>query len=53
MESQNTPATPQFTRGRVKLLALSAMALVLGSLDQCTRGPSLTAMLLNNLNLLF
>jgi hypothetical protein len=32
------------------LLAASAAALVLSSLDQCTRGPSITAMLLTNLN---
>ncbi|WP_186511247.1 hypothetical protein [Caenimonas sedimenti] len=32
------------------LLAASASALVLSSLDQCTRGPSITAMVLTHLH---
>jgi hypothetical protein len=32
------------------LVLLSAATLVLASMDQCTRGPSLTAMLLTNLH---
>jgi len=36
-------------REAIVLLALSAAAMVLSSLDQCTRGPSLTGMLLANL----
>lgn len=33
----------------LELAALSVAAIVLGSLDQCTRGPSLTAMTLTYL----
>jgi hypothetical protein len=35
------------------LLVVSAVILVLSSLDQSTRGPSLTAMLLTHLDLFF
>lgn len=35
------------------LLAASAAALVLSSLDQCTRGPSITGMVLTNLGNFF
>lgn len=37
----------------VLLAAAWAAALVLSSLDQCTRGPSLTGMVLANLNRFF
>jgi hypothetical protein len=33
----------------LELIVLSVAAIVLGSLDQCTRGPSLTAMALTYL----
>jgi hypothetical protein len=35
------------------LALLSAATLVLASMDQCTRGPSLTAMVLTHLNTFF
>ena len=35
------------------MLVISAVILVLSSLDQSTRGPSITAMLLTQLNLVF
>lgn len=34
----------------LELIVLSVAAIVLGSLDQCTRGPSITAMVLTNLH---
>ena len=37
----------------LELIVLSVAAIVLGSLDQCTRGPSLTAMFLTHLNQFF
>jgi hypothetical protein len=50
METQNTTADfkPQ-PREWLALAGLSLAAMVLSSLDQCTRGPSLTAILLSNL----
>jgi hypothetical protein len=40
-------------RDLLLLLAASAAALVLSSLDQCTRGPSLTGLFLSNLHAFF
>jgi hypothetical protein len=37
-------------RDRYPLLLLSAAAIVLSSMDQCTRGPSITGMILANLD---
>ena len=50
METQaaNTDFSLQ-PREWLALAAISAAALVLSSLDQCTRGPSLTGLLLTNL----
>lgn len=44
---------PQFRREALVLVLLSSAALVLPSMDQCTRGPSITAMLLTNLHWFF
>ena len=41
---------PQSRREALVLVLLSAAALVLPSMDQCTRGPSITAMVLSNLH---
>jgi len=43
-------ADPQSRREALVLVVLSAAALVLPSMDQCTRGPSLTAMVLTHLH---
>lgn len=44
---------PQSRREAMVLVLLSAAALVLPSMDQCTRGPSITAMVLSNLHWFF
>ena len=45
-----TSSTPGLCkREAAMLLLMSAAAMVLGTLDQCTRGPSLTAMALSQL----
>lgn len=44
---------PQQLRESLLLVVLSAAAVVLASMDQCTRGPSVTGMLLTNANYLF
>jgi hypothetical protein len=51
----NTAPSPANTplREMLPLLVVSAVILVLSSLDQSTRGPSLTAMLLTHLDLFF
>ena len=46
-------ADPQSRREALVLVLLSAAALVLPSMDQCTRGPSITAMVLTNLHWFF
>ena len=43
-------ADPQHRQTALLLGVLSVASLVLPSMDQCTRGPSLTAMLLTHLN---
>jgi hypothetical protein len=43
----------QQLRDTPALALLSAATLALASLDQCTRGPSLTAMVLTHLNSFF
>ena len=50
MESNNAPTRSEQLRGFLPVLALGAVCLVLSSLDQCTRGPSITAMVLTHLN---
>lgn len=47
------PANPQQLRESLLLVLLSGAALVLASMDQCTRGPSVTGMVLSNLHRLF
>lgn len=42
-------ADPQHRQTALLLGVLSVASLVLPSMDQCTRGPSLTAMFLTNL----
>jgi hypothetical protein len=55
MQGMNTaaaaPRTPARFSEMLPMLLVSAVILVLSSLDQSTRGPSLTAMLLTHLNL--
>lgn len=46
-------ADPQSRREAMVLVLLSAAALVLPSMDQATRGPSITAMVLSNLHWFF
>jgi hypothetical protein len=41
---------PEHRRTALLLATLSVASLVLPSMDQCTRGPSLTAMVLTHLN---
>jgi hypothetical protein len=41
---------PEHRRTVLLLATLSVASLVLPSMDQCTRGPSLTAMVLTHLN---
>jgi hypothetical protein len=43
-------ADPQSRQEALALALLSAAALVLPSMDQCTRGPSITAMVLTHLH---
>jgi len=43
-------ASPEQRRNLLLLGLLSAASLVLPSMDQCTRGPSLTAMVLTHLH---
>lgn len=43
-------ASPEHRRTLMLLGVLSAASLVLPSMDQCTRGPSLTAMVLTHLH---
>lgn len=47
------PRCPPQLREALPVLVISAVILVLSSLDQSTRGPSLTGLLLAHLNLLF
>jgi hypothetical protein len=44
---------PEHRRTLMLLGVLSAASLVLPSMDQCTRGPSLTAMVLTHLSWFF
>ena len=46
-------ANPDQRRTLMLLGLLSAASLVIPSMDQCTRGPSLTAMVLTHLNWFF
>ena len=46
-------AEPEHRRTLLLLGVLSVASLVLPSMDQCTRGPSLTAMVLTNLHWFF
>ena len=46
-------ADPEHRRTAMLLATLSLASLVLPSMDQCTRGPSLTAMVLTHLNWFF
>lgn len=47
------PRCPPQLREALPLLVISAVILVLSSLDQSTRGPSLTGLLLAHLNVFF
>lgn len=47
------PANPQQLRESLLLVLLSGAAVVLASMDQCTRGPSVTGMLLTHLHTFF
>jgi hypothetical protein len=50
--SSATPSSSELSVTELLSLAvLSGAAMVLSTMDQCTRGPSLTGMLLTNLNL--
>ena len=54
METHTAPAShASGLREMLPMLVISAVILVLSSLDQSTRGPSITAMLLTQLNLVF
>lgn len=44
---------PQQLRESLLLVVLSGAAVVLASMDQCTRGPSITGMLLTHAHALF
>ena len=44
---------PQQLRESLVLVLLSTAAVVLASMDQCTRGPSITGMLLTNAHAFF
>ena len=44
-------SSPQHRQGALLLGVLSVASLLIPSMDQCTRGPSLTAMFLTNLHL--
>ena len=46
-------ADPQHRQTALLLVALSVASLVVPSMDQCTRGPSLTAMFLTHLHWFF
>lgn len=46
-------AEPEHRRTLMVLAALSVASLVLPSMDQCTRGPSITAMVLTHLHWFF
>ena len=46
-------ADPQHRQTALLLVGLSVASLVVPSMDQCTRGPSLTAMFLTHLNWFF
>ena len=50
MEKSTSPAP---WRSVMPLLVISAVILVLSSLDQSTRGPSVTALVLSHLHLFF
>lgn len=43
-------AHPEYRRCAMLFAGLSLVSLVLPSMDQCTRGPSVTAMVLTNLH---
>ena len=51
MNTAPVPTMPGQPREVLPVLVISAVILVLSSLDQCTRGPSVTAMLLAHLHL--
>lgn len=46
-------ADPHHRRTALLLVMLSAASLVLPSMDQCTRGPSITGMVLTHLSWFF